>query len=102
MAFVRVPLPGMPWTQGGHPLERKKSSEVCPVTMLEFAPEFRDPKGCERGHSGFVLSGELQFELDDRSETVRTGEAFHLDPGTRHRAVNAGREPVVLFLVSRD
>jgi quercetin dioxygenase-like cupin family protein len=100
MACARVPLPGLPWTRGPHPLERKKTSPGSPITLIEFAPGFEDPHWCSRGHAGYVLSGSLELVLEDRGETLTAGEAFSLDPGTRHRARNPGGEPVVLFLAS--
>ena len=102
MAFTRLPLPDLPWVGGPHPLERKKALPDCPITLIEFAPGFEDPAWCPRGHAGYVLSGSLGLEFADRTETLRAGEAFWLDPRTRHRASNPGPEPVVLFLVSRD
>lgn len=102
MSFLRLPFSQMDWIRGAHPLERKKTTTGSPMTLLEFAPGFRDPSWCVRGHAGLVLSGELRLELDDLSETIRSGEAFHLDPGTRHRAANDGPHPVVFFIVNRD
>ena len=102
MPFIRAPFPHLPWAQGTHPLERKKASADHPAALLEFAPGFEDPHWCERGHAGYVLSGLIELDLEDRKETMIAGEGFWLDPGTKHRARNPGSEPVILFLVSRD
>ncbi len=100
MGLAHIAFSRMPWARGNHPLERKKQDPEHPVTQLEFAPGFSDPDWCERGHTGLVLSGSIAFELERGTVAIGQGEAFVLDPGTRHRASNPGTEPVVLFLVS--
>ena len=102
MACRRLPLVDLPWSSGPHPLERKKAMPDLPVTWIEFAPGFEDPAWCVRGHAGLVVRGAFALELEQGRETFHEGEAFWLDPGTRHRALNPGATPVVLFLVSRD
>ena len=102
MGFFRHSLPQLPWTQGAHPLERKKPLADRPVTWLEFAPGFEDANWCRHGHAGLVVSGTFGLELETGTETLDAGEAFWVDSGTPHRARNAGPTPVVLFLVSRD
>jgi len=101
MRFSRLEFAAMPWSPGGHPLERKKTA-ARGATLLEFAPGFADPAWCERGHVGYVLAGTLHVELEGGAETVAAGEGFALDPGTRHRASNPGAEPVRLFIVTHD
>jgi quercetin dioxygenase-like cupin family protein len=100
MAHHRLPFPESPWSQGGHPQERKKSLPGVPAILIAFQPGFRDPNVCVRGHSGYVLAGALQMDYEDGSEEYAAGEAFHIDPGTAHRAANRGPVPVVVFLVS--
>ena len=101
MACRALPLAAAPWAPGGHPLERKKTVAGTGVTLLEFAPGFVDPAWCPRGHAGLVLAGELELILDgDEVVRVAAGDAFELDPGTRHRARNPGAAPVRLFIHS--
>lgn len=104
MAHHRIPLASLPWQRGGHPLERKKTDPATPVTLLEFAPGFSDPSWCERGHSGHVLEGVLRMEYEAgggaEEEDYARGEAFHIDPGTRHRASNPGGTTAIIFVVS--
>ena len=90
-----------PWQPGAHPLERKKTAAEVAVTLLEFAPGFEDPTPCRRGHAAFIVAGELALVLEDGSEVrALAGSAFHLDPGTVHRARNPGDMPVRLFVYS--
>lgn len=100
MAHYRLPFPESPWIQGGHPQERKKSLPGVPAILIAFQPGFRDPEICLRGHSGYVLSGTFRMDYEDGFGEYGVGEAFHIDPGTAHRASNPGPVPVVLFLVS--
>lgn len=101
MAGSKIPFPDLPWVPGGHPLERKKTIPGGGAVLLEFAPGFRDPNWCANGHAGLVLSGTLGFELHGEPLLAGPGEGFLLDPGARHRAYNAGDEPVVLFIAPR-
>ena len=100
MSCVHLSPEALPWTQGGHPLERKKASAERPMLLIEFAPGFVDPNVCVRSHVIYVLSGELSFELDDRVVRVGGGQACWLDAGTAHRARNDGPIPVVAFIAS--
>lgn len=102
MTSGTIPFDAMDWTQGGHPLERKKRAADGAASLLLFAPGFADPNWCGGGHVGFVLEGRLGFELaDGRKIVAAAGEGFALAPGTRHRAYNAGESAVRLFIVPR-
>jgi quercetin dioxygenase-like cupin family protein len=100
MAFTPVPFESIPWSAGGHPLERKKIHPERPVVLLEFAPGFADPKWCERAHVLLVLEGALELELADGVARLSAGACGVVDGGTRHRARNPGHEPCVVFVVS--
>jgi quercetin dioxygenase-like cupin family protein len=100
MAFTRVPFGAMPWEQGGHRLEKKKSLVGRGVGLLEFAPGFVDPKWCERSHIMYVVEGMIELEFDEGIVTLAAGQCGVLDRGTRHRARNSGDEKAVVFVVS--
>lgn len=100
MAFTRVPFGSIPWEQGEHRLEKKKTLRGRGVGLLEFAPGFVDPHWCERSHVMYVVQGTLELEFDEGFVTLSAGQCGVLDRGTRHRAKNAGDEPVVVFTVS--
>lgn len=101
MAFERVALPLQAWVQGGHPLERKKTAASRGLTLLEFQPGFADPNWCENGHFMFVLKGSFELELESGVEQLGAGEACFVDPGTRHKARNAGATVVQLLVLAR-
>ena len=100
MSCVRLAPEALPWTEGAHPLERKKASGERPMLVIEFAPGFVDPNPCLRSHAIYVVSGELLLELGDRTERIGAGQACWLDVGTQHRARNDGTLPVVAFIAS--
>jgi quercetin dioxygenase-like cupin family protein len=100
MAFTRVPFGSMPWEQGNHRLEKKKSLVGRGVGLLEFAPGFADPKWCERSHVMYVVEGMIDLEFDEGIVTLSAGQCGVLDRGTRHRAKNTGDEKAIVFVVS--
>ena len=101
MAVTRVPFGDIDWTPSPtHPLEQKKIVPGRSAALLRFAPGFDDPNPCERSHVMYVLEGVLEFTLDDRVERISAGEACWIDPGSRHRARNPGRDPAVVFIAS--
>jgi uncharacterized cupin superfamily protein len=100
MAFTRVPFGSMPWEQGSHRLEKKKSLAGRGIGLLEFAPGFTDPTGCERSHIMYVVEGMIDLEFDEGLVTLSAGQCGVLDRGTRHRAKNTGDEKAIVFVVS--
>lgn len=101
MSFERLPFAATPWTEGAHPLERKKVAPGSPAVVLELEPGFADPRWCDSGHVMYVLDGALGLELEVGHETITAGDGCTLDPGTRHRAYNAGDGVLRLFVVAR-
>ena len=98
MGTALVALNDMEWSNGAHPLEKKKASDG--VTLLEFAPGFVDENWCTNGHVIFMLAGRLELQLDEKTVTVSVGEACVVEEGTRHRARNPNGETARLFVFS--
>ena len=98
--FTRIPFPSLPFTQGGHPLERKKTGTHPSVILLEFAPGFADPNWCRRAHIVYVLQGRLTFEFEHGAESFDAGESCVIETGTPHRARNDGPDTLLAFVVS--
>jgi quercetin dioxygenase-like cupin family protein len=68
------------------------------VRVVEFARGFREAEWCSRLHIGYVLTGQMEIEFGDGTETFSAGDALTIAAGDVHRArVIDG--PVRLFLV---
>jgi hypothetical protein len=70
------------------------------VRILELATGFHEPTWCCNPHIGYVVAGELQLVLENRTESLRAGDAMVLAGGEngKHKAeVRVGM--VTLFLI---
>ena len=70
--------------------------------IVEYGPGVRREEWCEEGHSGYVLDGEVTYELAGAREPVRVraGEGLLLPQGQAHRG-RAGPDGARLFLIDR-
>ena len=73
------------------------------MVMMEIAP------GCSSGDDlfshegeevGYVLTGELTLELDDKELTLSAGDSFGFEGKIPHRYNNKGTEPMQFVLVN--
>lgn len=48
----------------------------------------------------FIVSGKGQFVLNEQFNEVEQGTAIYVAPGTKHRAINTGDEPMELLWVN--
>ena len=69
--------------------------------LVEYAPGASRAEWCDSPHSGYLLSGELEYEFDDGSPVMRVAaqEAFRLPAAPAHRGRNHGSEPARLFII---
>jgi quercetin dioxygenase-like cupin family protein len=69
--------------------------------LVEYAPGAGRAEWCDSPHSGYVLSGEIQYEFEDGSQEMRVtyGQAFWLPTTPAHRGRNHGTEPARLFII---
>ena len=69
--------------------------------LVEYAPKAGRADWCDSPHSGYMLSGELEYEFKDGSPGLRvaTGQAFLLPTAPAHRGRNQGSEPARLFII---
>jgi Cupin domain len=100
MSATHVVWEELPWEQGNHPLEFKKTVAGRPCVLLMFMPGFADPNPCQRSHFLHVLEGRLTLVLETRVLTLGPGESCVLDAGTTHQARNEGLEPVLVQALS--
>ena len=92
------------WASGADVPARVKLAEAegQRVRLLELGPGFVEPEWCEKGHIGYVISGQYVTELDGATWTMHAGQGFILPTGTRHRSRNAGSMPAIIFIVDLD
>ena len=55
------------------------------LRLVEFGAEFVEPDWCTRGHTGLVLEGEMELNVDGRLLRLRAGDALMLPGGEQHR-----------------
>jgi quercetin dioxygenase-like cupin family protein len=68
--------------------------------IVEYSPGAGRPEWCEVGHQGYVLSGEITYELASGGTVVAaSGEGFLLTSDDAHRGFNHGSEPAVLLVI---
>lgn len=72
------------------------------VRLIELGPGFVEPQWCEKGHAGYVVSGQYVTDLDGETWMMRAGQGFILPKGTRHRSRNTGAVPAIVFVVDLD
>lgn len=88
----------LPWTQLTD-LVRQKSSDVDDKTVriLELQAGFEETNWCYKGHIGVVVSGSIEVEFEDETQTFGEGEVLLLQSAVAHKAKAVTKS--VLFLV---
>ena len=102
----RVPFDELPWADDA-PGIRAREVEVGSArwATVEYAEGVGREEWCEVGHRGYVIQGEIEYEVDDGSTPLRAkeGEAFLLPPaplgGGAHRGRCLTPGPTRLFLI---
>jgi GNAT superfamily N-acetyltransferase len=70
------------------------------VRFVEFTREFVEAEWCERGHAGFILSGELEIDFSGHVVRFPEGAALLIPAGKAHAHKARALTPSVrLFLV---
>jgi hypothetical protein len=102
----RVPFGEIDWTDDAPGIQaREVSVQNARWATVEYEAGAAREEWCEEGHRGFVILGEIEYEFDDHSESLRAseGEAFFLPPaplgGGAHRGRNPSDGPTRLFLI---
>lgn len=101
-----VPFGEIDWADDA-PGIRAREARVGGVrwATVEYAEGAGREEWCEDGHSGFVLSGGIEYEFDDGRPPLRAaeGEAFLLPPAPlgegAHRGRNVAQGATRLFLI---
>lgn len=70
------------------------------VRLLELSDEFVEPQWCDKGHVGFVVSGELEIDFSGHVVHFPEGSALLIPAGASHAHKARALTPFVrLFLV---
>jgi len=96
-----VPFDEQPWEEEAEGV-RARVAEVDGArwAIVEYAPGAGRPEWCDVGHSGYVVSGEITYELASGGTVVaRAGQGFLLTPDDAHRGHNHGGDPAVLLVI---
>jgi len=67
--------------------------------IVEYEKNASHPDWCTTGHVGFVIEGEIMYELDKGQIRARQGNGFFLPAGTRHRGHNVFPGTTRFFLI---
>ena len=69
--------------------------------LVEYEPGVLREEWCTQGHSGYVLEGEITYELADEPEPLelRAGDGFTLPDGAGGHRGRAGPGGARLFLI---
>lgn len=73
------------------------------IRLLKFTDLYDDSLWCDRGHTGMVLEGIVDFIFDNKIERMQMGDAFQIPDGVKYRhktKVETGKS-ALLFLVEK-
>ena len=67
--------------------------------IIEYETNASHPDWCSTGHVGFVIEGEIMYELESSEIRVQKGKGFYLPSGTKHRGHNVYSGVTRFFLI---
>lgn len=72
------------------------------MRLAEFSAEFVEPDWCEKGHVGFVLSGELEIDFHGTLVRYPQGSGITIPQGSAHGHKARSISPKVLLFLVED
>ena len=93
-----------PWEQEAEGV-RARVADVAGArwAMVEYSPGSGRPEWCDVGHRGYVVSGEITYELASGGAVVAsTGQGFLLTSDDAHRGFNHGTVPALLLVIDDE
>ena len=69
------------------------------LRLVEYSKEM-PPHWCEKGHYGYVISGQMEIEFNDRKELYNSGDGVYLPAGAayQHKAKIISDKALVFFI----
>ncbi len=70
------------------------------LRLLEFGQNLNHPEWCLKGHTGYVLEGEMEVEFDARILRFKAGDGLYFPSGEaeRHRPRAVSETVLVIFV----
>jgi drug/metabolite transporter (DMT)-like permease len=98
-----VPFPADAVEHDPRVLDHEEIVDGVRWALVEYEPGVLREEWCTEGHSGYVVAGEITYELTDGSEPValHAGDGFTLPDGAGGHRGRAGSEGARLFLIDR-
>ncbi len=57
------------------------------LRLVEFAKELTEPDWCQKGHIGYVLSGEMEINFDGKIVQFSPGDGIFIPAGEKHKHI---------------
>lgn len=102
MNFLRVDFSRIRWKPSATMPRMRERSKILgskKFRLIELLPGFNEKEWCLKGHTAFVVEGEFQTRVRNRTYRWTKQSAFQIIAGTPHKSINPGRRKAVLFLV---
>lgn len=85
MNHYRVDFESMVWEQSAGGVKYKAYERGGRrLRLAEFTRGFVEPEWCTKGHSGYVLEGEMEVDFQGRMVAFRAGDGLFIPPGDEH------------------
>jgi quercetin dioxygenase-like cupin family protein len=55
------------------------------LRLVEFLRGFKEPDWCRKGHTGYVLEGEGELQLSERTVSLKAGDGIFIPAGEEHK-----------------
>ncbi len=70
------------------------------IRLVEFTEEFVEEDWCIKGHTGYILEGNISIDFNGEMLTFKQGDALFIPGGeeSKHKARIAGGERALLIL----
>lgn len=100
----RIDFSGMEWA---NPAPGMRSKEIIigdhKLRLVEFSGDFVEEDWCRKGHSGYVIDGEMTINFDGNKIFYRAGDGVFIPPGEEHRhmaSIEEGKKVTLFSLES--
>jgi quercetin dioxygenase-like cupin family protein len=84
--FYKINWDSLPWIMP-MPGVRYKAFEQNgrKLRLVEFLNGFKEPNWCHKGHIGYVLDGEGELQLSERTISLKAGDGIFIPAGEEHK-----------------